>query len=91
MAAGLRDNRMVSSMAKQGSMKGIDNFYGYSCDVFPEYKDKGLDDLEIFNSQVSMVSGLVQPCRANLLVPGILEEVSIGIEIAHIDAAKTIV
>jgi hypothetical protein len=90
LAAGLRDNSRDFTAEKDGRVIGIDKFDGYSCNVFPEYRGKGLDDLQIFDSQISCVSRFVTPLQADLLGPDLLGRVTDSIEVAHIDAAKSL-
>lgn len=87
LAAGLQDR---GDLEKRTRVKCFDLFGGYSGEAFGEAFPAGLSDLDIFHLQTQPVRDFLEAEKLNLANG--LQGYSIGsrVEIAHIDAAKTL-
>ena len=87
LAAGLKDNREISTKRK---VKCFDLFNGYSGKCFEGKFPNDMSDLDIFHVQTRSVRDFVEPVTMDLITGLESYKLERPIEVAHIDAAKSL-
>ncbi len=91
LAAGLHDNEsLVIEIKNARKIKCFDLFGGYSGNAFKMRFADTMSDLEIFHAQTASVRDFVLPVKMDLITDLDSYTLERPIELAHIDAAKSL-